>query len=148
MGRPYVVHRGNDRRTQEGKLRAGNMAKHRRPSHPFALSYPPKSMGSIPWPSSPSTWNGPGIIVPTQYGGSSIQNFGTSLRIPGLFFRQFPAEPLRQKMSQGPKLADSNYIYSAQVASKRPVTDYAIRVIPHFPGVSVPIDVSPILWQR
>ena len=40
------------------------------------------------------------------------------------------------------------YAYSAAVSAARPPTDYTARVIPHYDGVAVPLEVGPILWQR
>jgi starch phosphorylase len=58
-------------------------------------------------------------------------------------------EPVRQEMTRGQQLADANgYIYSAQVPSIRPATDYTARVIPHRPGVAVPLETAQILWQQ
>jgi starch phosphorylase len=39
-------------------------------------------------------------------------------------------------------------IYSTQVPTTRPATDYTARVIPHFPGTAVPLEAAQILWQR
>ena len=39
-------------------------------------------------------------------------------------------------------------IYRASVVAARPATDYTARVIPHFAGVAVPLEVNSILWQR
>jgi starch phosphorylase len=39
-------------------------------------------------------------------------------------------------------------IYRASVVATRPATDYTARVIPHFAGVAVPLEVNTILWQR
>ena len=39
-------------------------------------------------------------------------------------------------------------IYRAAVVAARPATDYTARVIPHFAGVAVPLEVKSILWQR
>jgi len=58
-------------------------------------------------------------------------------------------EPVRQEMMRGQELADANgAIYSTQVATTRPATDYTARVIPHCSGVAVPLEADPILWQR
>jgi starch phosphorylase len=58
-------------------------------------------------------------------------------------------EPVRQEMTRGPQLAKANgYIYSARVPSTRPATDYTPRLIPHRPGVAVPLEAVRILWQR
>ena len=58
-------------------------------------------------------------------------------------------EPVRQEMMRGGQLVGANgYIYSAQVPSTRPATDYTARVIPHYAGVAVPLEAARILWQR
>jgi len=58
-------------------------------------------------------------------------------------------EPVRQEMTRGGQLAGANgYIYSAQVPSARPTTDYTARLIPHHPGAGVPLEAARILWQR
>jgi starch phosphorylase len=38
--------------------------------------------------------------------------------------------------------------YSAQVAATRAASDYTPRVVPHHPGVSVPLEAGQILWQH
>ena len=60
------------------------------------------------------------------------------------------SDPVRQAMSRGQQLvgAENGYIYNAMVTSTRPVTDYTARIIPHFPGVAIPLEVAQILWQR
>jgi starch phosphorylase len=59
-------------------------------------------------------------------------------------------EPVRQEMSRVQKLADAEdgYIYRAQVPATRSPGDFTARVIPHYPGVAVPIEAPQILWQR
>jgi len=58
-------------------------------------------------------------------------------------------EPVRQEMMRGGQLVDAKgYIYSTQVPSTRPATDYTARVIPHRPGAVVPLEAARILWQR
>ena len=59
-------------------------------------------------------------------------------------------DPIVQKMSLGTKIegTDNGYYYNASVSSKRPATDYTPRVIPNFPGVSVPLETNLILWQH
>ena len=58
-------------------------------------------------------------------------------------------EPLRQEMMRGGQLVEGNsHIYSAQVPSIRPTTDYTARVIPHRSGVAIPLEADRILWQR
>jgi starch phosphorylase len=39
-------------------------------------------------------------------------------------------------------------IYRASVPATRPATDYTARIIPHYDGVAVPLEVDAILWQR
>jgi starch phosphorylase len=58
-------------------------------------------------------------------------------------------EPKHQEMIRGGQLMGANgFVYSAQVPLDRPVTDYTARVIPHLPGVAVPLESDRILWQR
>ena len=39
-------------------------------------------------------------------------------------------------------------VYRASVPATRAVTDYTARIIPHCPGVAVPLETAHILWQR
>jgi starch phosphorylase len=58
-------------------------------------------------------------------------------------------EPVRQEMTRGGQLVDTKgAIYSTQVPTTRPATDYTPRVIPHRAGVAVPLEAAQILWQR
>ncbi|MFB3887250.1 MAG: alpha-glucan family phosphorylase [Thermodesulfobacteriota bacterium] len=58
-------------------------------------------------------------------------------------------ESVRQEMIRRRQLVGANgFIYSAQVGSNRPVTDYTARVVPRFPGVAVPLEAAQILWHR
>ena len=58
-------------------------------------------------------------------------------------------EPVRQEMARGSQLVGANgYTYSAQVTSTRPPSDYTARVIPHRPGVAVPLEQARICWRR
>ncbi|MGO9378158.1 MAG: alpha-glucan family phosphorylase [Dissulfurispiraceae bacterium] len=59
-------------------------------------------------------------------------------------------DPMRQEMMQGGQLvgAENGYIYSAWVTATRPASDYTVRVSPHRPGVSIPLEAAQILWQR
>ena len=56
-------------------------------------------------------------------------------------------DPVRQEMRGVRKVAGA-YIYRAAVLSTRPATDYTARLIPHCPGVAVPLEAAHILWQR
>jgi starch phosphorylase len=40
------------------------------------------------------------------------------------------------------------YNYTASIAITRPALNYTARVIPYFPNVSVPLEISKIKWQR
>jgi starch phosphorylase len=42
----------------------------------------------------------------------------------------------------------SVYLYSATVSAARSAGDYTARVIPHYDGVAVPLEIDLILWQR
>jgi glycogen phosphorylase len=60
------------------------------------------------------------------------------------------SSPIRQEMKRVRQLAGASggYVYSAAVSTARPPADYTARVIPHYDGVAVPLEVAPILWQR
>jgi starch phosphorylase len=59
-------------------------------------------------------------------------------------------DPLRQEMtrSQRPGGAQDSFIYKSIAPATRPPGDYTARVIPHCPGVEVPLESARILWQR
>ncbi|HLY96608.1 MAG TPA: alpha-glucan family phosphorylase, partial [Sideroxyarcus sp.] len=59
-------------------------------------------------------------------------------------------DPVRKEMTRGQKLvgAENGYVYGAQVQATRPATDYTARVMPHRPGIAVPLEAAHILWQR
>jgi starch phosphorylase len=58
-------------------------------------------------------------------------------------------EPELQEMRRGQQLTEANdYIFSAQVSTTRPATDYTARLIPQYDGVAVPLETARILWQR
>jgi len=58
--------------------------------------------------------------------------------------------PVRQEMTSVRQLAGAAHgcAYRAAVPATRPATDYTPRVIPHCPGVAVPLEAAHILWQR
>ena len=58
--------------------------------------------------------------------------------------------PIRQEMARvrPPAGETRGGIYCASVPATRPAADYTARIIPHCPGVAVPLEVDPILWQR
>jgi len=57
--------------------------------------------------------------------------------------------PLRQEMKciRHAEGKTGGCIYEAQVSAARPATDYTARVIPHYEGVSVPLEAAQILWS-
>lgn len=57
---------------------------------------------------------------------------------------------VRQEMTCVRPLAGAwgGYVYTAAVSASRTVGDYTARVIPHCPGVAVPLEAVHILWQR
>jgi starch phosphorylase len=57
--------------------------------------------------------------------------------------------PVRQEMMRGGQLvgAENGYTYGTKVLATRPDTDYTVRIIPHRPGVAIPLESSRILWQ-
>ena len=59
-------------------------------------------------------------------------------------------QPIRLEMKRvGPVAGVANgYLYMVSVSAKRAISDYTARVIPYHDGVAVPLEVSPILWQR
>jgi starch phosphorylase len=58
-------------------------------------------------------------------------------------------EPVRQEMKRVEQRAGTNgTIYTTQVPTTRPATDYTARVIPQHDGVAVPLEAAQILWQR
>ena len=68
-----------------------------------------------------------------------------------LFANGINGEPaIVQPMTQGEKLGGINncYRYFAMVAVTRPAADYTARAIPSLKNVSVPLEISKILWER
>jgi starch phosphorylase len=61
-------------------------------------------------------------------------------------------EPVRQEMIRGRQLPSPegyiSYSYNGEVPSVRPATDYTPRIIPRFPGASIPLEAPRVLWQR
>ncbi len=62
------------------------------------------------------------------------------------------ADPFRMEMKCTRPLAEasrgSGGVYRAAVSTKRPATDYTVRVIPQRSGVEVPLESARVLWQR
>ncbi len=59
-------------------------------------------------------------------------------------------EPERQELRRGQPLvgAENGYVYSGMVPARRPTGDYTARIIPFRSEVAVPLEATPILWQR
>jgi len=60
------------------------------------------------------------------------------------------AEPARIPMVAAEAIAGSvnGYVYRATVPATRPAEDFTPRVIPHHPGVRIPLESQLIVWQR
>jgi starch phosphorylase len=58
-------------------------------------------------------------------------------------------EPVHEVMTVPESGAESHGVlaYSAQVPATRPASDYTVRVIPHYPNASVPLEAGQILWK-
>ncbi len=58
--------------------------------------------------------------------------------------------PLRLELTRIRDRADGLHggVYSVTVPANRPATDYTARLVPHFDGLSVPLEAGQILWQR
>jgi starch phosphorylase len=58
--------------------------------------------------------------------------------------------PERQVMIRGHQLVGAvhGYVYSAQVPTSRPASDYTPRLIPYHPDAIIPLEAAQILWQR
>ena len=59
-------------------------------------------------------------------------------------------DAVRQEMERVSQLtgASGGYTYRALAPATRPATDYTARLMPHYPGVAVPLEAVRILWQR
>ncbi len=58
--------------------------------------------------------------------------------------------PVRQEMKCARPLPgpSQHCLYNATVPASRPAKDYTARVMPHFSGVAVPLEMAHILWQH
>jgi starch phosphorylase len=59
-------------------------------------------------------------------------------------------DPLRQEMKPIPRAtgAGEGAFYGTAVPAARPPSDYTVRVIPRFEGVSIPLEEAHILWKK
>ncbi|MBA3722244.1 MAG: alpha-glucan family phosphorylase [Parachlamydiaceae bacterium] len=57
---------------------------------------------------------------------------------------------IKQEMKYVRQLAGdvNTHVYSGSVSASRPISHYTPRVIPFFPEVSVPLEISQVLWQH
>ena len=44
--------------------------------------------------------------------------------------------------------APGRHCYRVAVSANRPASDYTARIVPHYDGVSIPLEATAILWQR
>jgi hypothetical protein len=60
------------------------------------------------------------------------------------------SDPMAQEMTRGRPIPESanGYMYGASLPASRSATDYTPRIVPHFPGVAVPLEEGQIPWQR
>ena len=59
-------------------------------------------------------------------------------------------EPVRQELgcTSQPVGPGAGHLYGTSVAASRPSADYTVRLIPRHDGVSVPLEMQNVLWQR
>jgi starch phosphorylase len=57
---------------------------------------------------------------------------------------------IRVEMKRARPIADAVncYLYTTSVPASRRASDYTARVLPHYDGITVPLEASCILWQR
>jgi starch phosphorylase len=56
--------------------------------------------------------------------------------------------PVRQTMTSLREVAPGRRLYGARVSSTRPATDYTPRIVPYYPGVSVPLEAPQVRWRH
>ncbi len=61
---------------------------------------------------------------------------------------EHPAEIKTMTACDKPTDQKGPVTYSAQIAATRAANDYTPRIVPHHPGVAVPLEAGQILWQR
>lgn len=59
-----------------------------------------------------------------------------------------PAERVEMQRVRPLVGAANGYAYHERVPARRPAADYTPRLIPHYPGVQVPLEAARVLWQR
>ena len=63
-------------------------------------------------------------------------------------YTQSGNQPWQLTCIQRPAGEDDSYVFQANLPADRPTTDYTPRIVPYYPGASVPIESPYILWQR
>ena len=60
------------------------------------------------------------------------------------------SEPVRTEMTRIGTSADlsGGYVYQGCVSSSQPASDFSARAMPHHDGVTIPLEVNRIAWQR
>lgn len=58
------------------------------------------------------------------------------------------AQPQTMELLRGLSGDPSTYVYTGSVPASRPPEDYTARVVPFHEGVSIPLEIGHILWQR
>ena len=58
--------------------------------------------------------------------------------------------PVKIEMNRDRELvgAENGYIYKGQIAATLSPGDFTARIVPHHPGVAIPLEEAHILWQR
>ncbi|MEI6208159.1 MAG: alpha-glucan family phosphorylase [Desulfuromonadales bacterium] len=54
-------------------------------------------------------------------------------------------EMIRDRQPAG---AEHGYVYGVQTPATRPADDFTARIIPHYPGMAIPLEDAHIVWQR
>jgi glycogen phosphorylase len=84
--------------------------------------------------------------VPVHLGALSFQSVSVEL------YADTPGQggPLRLPLTHTSQPAQSSgdHLYVGSVAADRQASEYTARIVPNFPGVSVPLEAAYILWQH
>ena len=82
--------------------------------------------------------------VEVHFGESNPNGYAIQLFANGLS----GSGPAVQEMKKGKETPPFYTLYTLDVAADRPIGDFAIRAIPRYPGVAVPLEEHRIFWQR
>ncbi len=61
---------------------------------------------------------------------------------------EFPAEKVPMQACRELPGAVNGFLFCGQVGSRRPLSDYAVRVVPFHPAAFIPLENACILWDR